>query len=181
MSNNIVIMDRDGVINKDSGDYIRSAAEWTPIEGSIEALVLLKEIGKRVFVATNQSGIGRGLFDESELEAIHKKMIKTVEKAGGQIEGVVHCPHQPSDLCECRKPRLGLLRQIEQLADQSVLGCPFVGDSLRDIEAAQAAGCEPVLVLTGNGLKTKPLVRGEVEVFNNLSEFAKHLVTTHLN
>ena len=117
----------------------------------------------------------------SDDEIIAKAVDKAVEKAGGQIEGVVHCPHQPSDLCECRKPRLGLLRQIEQLADQSVLGCPFVGDSLRDIEAAQAAGCEPVLVLTGNGLKTKPLVRGEVEVFNNLSEFAKHLVTTHLN
>ena len=175
MTRNIVILDRDGVINEDSGGYVRTPEEWVPIEGSIEAIALLKQKDLRVFVATNQSGIARGLFEKRQLDAIHKKMKNAVERAGGVIEGIVYCPHDDSDYCDCRKPRAGLLRQVEVLAGESVKGCPFVGDSLRDIQAAQSGGCKPVLVLTGNGLKTSAAVTSEVLVYKNLSQFAQNL------
>ena len=175
MKNKIVILDRDGVINQDSGGHVRTPEEWVPIEGSIEAIALLKQKDIRVFVATNQSGIARGLFEKRQLDAIHKKMKNAVERAGGVIEGIVYCPHDDSDYCDCRKPRAGLLRQVEVLAGESVKGCPFVGDSLRDIQAAQSGGCKPVLVLTGNGLKTSAAVTSEVLVYKNLSQFAQNL------
>ena len=175
MTRNIVILDRDGVINEDSGGYVRTPEEWVPIEGSIEAIALLKQKDLRVFVATNQSGIARGLFEKRQLDAIHKKMKNAVERAGGVIEGIVYCPHDESDCCDCRKPRAGLLKQVEVLAGESVKGCPFVGDSLRDIQAAQSGGCEPVLVLTGNGLKTRAALTSEVLVYKNLSQFAQNL------
>ena len=175
MTRNIIILDRDGVINEDSGGYVRTPEEWVPIEGSIEAIALLKQKDLRVFVATNQSGIARGLFEKRQLDAIHKKMKNAVERAGGVIEGIVYCPHDDSDYCDCRKPRAGLWKQVEVLAGESVKGCPFVGDSLRDIQAAQSGGCEPVLVLTGNGLKTRAALTSEVLVYKNLSQFAQNL------
>ena len=175
MRKKIVILDRDGVINVDSKDYVRNPEDWIPIEGSLEAIATLGQKGYSVFVATNQSGIARGLLDRKKLEAIHAKMKSSVKSAGGKIEGVVYCPHGASDRCDCRKPRAGLLKQIESLAGESVKGCPFIGDSLRDIEAAQAGGCKPILVLTGNGLKTKTALRSEVVTYNDLSHFALSL------
>jgi D-glycero-D-manno-heptose 1,7-bisphosphate phosphatase len=176
---NIVILDRDGVINHESSDYIKSPDEWTPIPGSLDAIALLHQHKYRVFVATNQSGIARGLYSEATLTAIHQKMQQRVVDAGGRIDGIVYCQHHPNENCSCRKPKPGLLRQVERLSGESIAGCPFVGDSLRDIEAAQAGGCEPVLVLTGNGKQTKRQISSSVLTFADLSKFADYAVTTH--
>ena len=179
MTQNIIILDRDGVINHESPDYIKSPDEWTPIPGSLDAIALLHQHKYRVFVATNQSGVARGLYSESTLNAIHQKMQQLVVNAGGRIDGIVYCQHHPNENCSCRKPKPGLLRQIETLSGESIAGCPFVGDSLRDIQAAQACGCQPVLVLTGNGKKTERQTPSSVLTFADLRKFADYTVTTH--
>lgn len=148
----IVILDRDGVINLDSPDYIKTAAEWIPIPGSIEAIARVSRAGYHVVIATNQSGLGRGLFDEDDLAQIHHKLRYMVEEAGGAIEGIYYCPHLPSDGCTCRKPATGLLSQIEQEMNSKLSDCWFIGDSEKDVEAARAYGCLPALVKTGNGI-----------------------------
>ena len=146
----LIILDRDGVINFDSAAYIKSPAEWKPIPGSPEAIARLNQAGYRVVVATNQSGVGRSLFDMDTLNAIHEKMHKTVAAAGGRIDAVFYCPHAPDEGCHCRKPEPGLLEQIAQRYGLSSLaGVPYIGDSLRDMQAAAAAGCAPHLVCTG--------------------------------
>ena len=151
----LVILDRDGVINHDSTSYIKSPAEWKPIPGSLEAIALLNQAGYRVLVATNQSGIGRGLFDMATLNAIHDKMHRALGLAGGRIDGIFYCPHAQDAGCNCRKPKPGLLEEIGRRFGVSLEGVPFIGDSLRDIEAALAVGAQPVLVLTGKGKKTR--------------------------
>ena len=151
----LVILDRDGVINHDSASYIKSPAEWKPIPGSLEAIALLNQAGYRVLVATNQSGIGRGLFDMATLNAIHDKMHRALGLAGGRIDGIFYCPHAQDAGCNCRKPKPGLLEEIGRRFGVSLEGVPFIGDSLRDIEAALAVGAQPVLVLTGKGKKTR--------------------------
>jgi D-glycero-D-manno-heptose 1,7-bisphosphate phosphatase len=151
----LIILDRDGVINEDSDDYIKSAEEWVPIAGSIEAIAALSKAGYTIAVATNQSGISRHLFDEFDLAAMHQKMCNLVEEQGGEIAGVFFCPHGPDDGCECRKPGIGLLKQIESEFGTSVTDAPFVGDSDKDLLAARLAGCRPVLVLTGKGAATQ--------------------------
>jgi len=151
----LIILDRDGVINEDSDDYIKSWEEWIPIPGSIEAIAALSKAGYTIAVATNQSGISRRLFDEFDLAAMHQKMCELVEGQGGEIAGVFFCPHGPDDGCECRKPGIGLLKQIESEFGTSVTGAPFVGDSGKDLLAAKLAGCLPVLVLTGKGAATR--------------------------
>ncbi|MDX1491346.1 MAG: D-glycero-beta-D-manno-heptose 1,7-bisphosphate 7-phosphatase [Pseudohongiellaceae bacterium] len=150
----LVILDRDGVINQDSDDYIKSAEEWQPIPGSIEAIAALSNAGYTVAVATNQSGIARDYFDEFELSAMHQKMCSLVEEAGGEISGVFFCPHLPDEGCECRKPGIGLLKQMECEFGTSVEQAPFVGDSAKDLLAAKLAGCQPILVKTGKGERT---------------------------
>ena len=150
----IVILDRDGVINYDSAEYIKTADEWLPIPGSAEAIASLSNEGFDVYVVTNQSGIGRGLFDEVAYAAITKKMLTTIAAAGGRIKAVLHCPHSPEDQCECRKPKTGLFEQVAKISGQALNNIPSVGDSLRDLQAAHDAGCKPILVKTGNGLKT---------------------------
>lgn len=144
-----VILDRDGVINADSFDYIRSVEAWQPLPGSLEAIGLLGRAGVDVVVATNQSGIGRGLFTPDALDAIHAEMQRAIEAAGGRFGGVFVCPHHPDDACGCRKPKPGLLEQIAQARGQTLAGVPFVGDKLSDVECAQAAGAQPVLVRSG--------------------------------
>lgn len=175
----VVILDRDGVINNDSENYIKSAAEWIPIDGSIEAIAELSSAGYRVVVATNQSGLGRSLFDEFALAQIHHKLCSMVEEAGGIVDGIFYCPHVPEDLCECRKPGTGLLRQIEEEFECSLAGCYFIGDSYKDIQAAETFGCVPVLVRTGNGTQTEQIVKSQgpenVPVFENLAEAVKIL------
>lgn len=151
----LVILDRDGVINQDSPSYIKSPEEWKPIPGSIEAIALLNQAGYRVLVATNQSGVGRGLFDMATLNAIHDKMHRALGQAGGRVDGIFYCPHSQDAGCSCRKPRPGLLDEIARRFGVSLEGVPVIGDSLRDLQAAAAVGAQPVLVLTGKGKKTR--------------------------
>lgn len=150
----LVILDRDGVINFDSDTYIKSLAEWQPIPGSIEAIAQLSQAGMTVVVATNQSGISRGLFDLDDLEAMHKQLNQLVEEAGGKIAGIFYCPHLPEDNCNCRKPKTGLLDAIAEELQCDVTGAVFVGDSLKDLQTALAKNCVPILVKTGKGETT---------------------------
>jgi D-glycero-D-manno-heptose 1,7-bisphosphate phosphatase len=151
----LVILDRDGVINLDSDAYIKRPEEWKPIPGSLEAIARLTQAGYHVVVATNQSGVGRGLFEMSTLNAIHDKMHRAVSQAGGRIDAVFYCPHAQEANCDCRKPRTGLLEEIGRRFGTSLAGVPSIGDSLRDLQAAATAGALPVLVLTGKGAKTQ--------------------------
>ena len=151
----LVILDRDGVINQDSPAYIKSPEEWKPIPGSLEAIALLSQAGYRVLVATNQSGVGRGLFEMATLNAIHDKMHRALGLAGGRIDGIFYCPHAQDAGCNCRKPKPGLLEEIAHRFGVDLHGVPFIGDSLRDLQAAAAVGAQPILVLTGKGKKTR--------------------------
>lgn len=150
----LIVLDRDGVINHDSAAYIKSPDEWRPIEGSLEAIARLCKAGYRVVVATNQAGVGRGLFDMATLAAIHTRMTQAVNAAGGHLDAIFFCPHAPTQNCECRKPRPGMLHDIVRRFDADPAQVIVVGDSLRDLQAASAASCRPVLVLTGNGQST---------------------------
>lgn len=172
MAARLVILDRDGVINHDSDAFIKTADEWCPIEGSIEAIARLSQAGYTVAVASNQSGVGRGLLDLETLEDIHNRMRELVQNAGGSIDHIVFCPHLPEDACECRKPLPGLLMQIANHYGISISGVPVIGDSLRDLQAAVAVDAKPILVRTGNGLDSE----GELgrapfaaEVFDDLA------------
>ena len=173
VNNRIVILDRDGVINQDSTHYIKHPDEWQPIPGSLNAIALLHQNGYRIYIATNQAGIARGELTESRLKAIHEKMSSQVMQAGGKLSGIVYCPHHPDDHCKCRKPAPGMLHEIAAESGVDITGTPYVGDSLKDIRAAEAAGCKPVLVLTGNGLETRKLRHNLEHVFENLLAFAK--------
>jgi D-glycero-D-manno-heptose 1,7-bisphosphate phosphatase len=150
----LIILDRDGVINYDSATFIKTPDEWKPIPGSLEAIARLTQMGYRVVVATNQSGIGRGLLDMATLNAINDKMWKAVNQAGGRVDAMFFCPHTTTDKCDCRKPATGMFKEIAQRFGLELNGVPAVGDSLRDLQAASAAGALPVLVLTGKGKKT---------------------------
>jgi D-glycero-D-manno-heptose 1,7-bisphosphate phosphatase len=147
----LVILDRDGVINEDSDAYIKSPAEWVPIAGSLEAIARLNHAGFRVVVATNQSGIARGLFDMGTLDAIHQRLHGELARVGGQLDGIYFCPHGPDDRCTCRKPEPGLFEEIALRTGTALEGVPAVGDSLRDLAAARAVGALPFLVRTGKG------------------------------
>jgi len=151
----LVILDRDGVINFDSDEYIKSPGEWTPIPGSLEAIARLTQAGFRVVVATNQSGLGRGLFDMAALNAMHNKMHKAVGQMGGRIDAVFFCPHAQDAACTCRKARPGMLLEIGERFNVALAGVPAIGDSLRDLQAASSAGARPMLVLTGKGEQTR--------------------------
>ena len=151
----LVILDRDGVINFDSAQFIKNPAEWKPIPGSLEAIAKLNQSGYRVVVATNQSGIGRGLFDMATLNAIHAKMHKLVGQAGGRIEAVFFCPHAADSRCACRKPKPGMFKRIAETLNADLKGVPAIGDSLRDLQASAVYGCKTILVLTGKGEKVK--------------------------
>jgi D-glycero-D-manno-heptose 1,7-bisphosphate phosphatase len=151
----LVVLDRDGTINHDSDQYIKSPAEWKPIPGSLEAIARLTQADWRVVVATNQSGIARGLFDMATLNAIHAEMHRAVAQAGGRIEAIFFCPHAADSNCECRKPKPGMLREIAARLNVGTAGVPVIGDALRDLEAAAAVGAKPCLVLTGKGAKTR--------------------------
>lgn len=155
----LLILDRDGVINEDSDDYIRSLADWQPVAGSIEAIADLSRAGYRIAIATNQSGLGRGYFKLDALEAIHAQLCQQVEDAGGEIAGIFYCPHLPDAGCACRKPGTGLLQAIEAELGESPRGCHFIGDSLKDLQAARSYGCLPVLVETGKGQHTAAKLR----------------------
>lgn len=177
----LVILDRDGVINLDSDDYIKSPEEWIPIEESIEAIAALSKAGYRIAVATNQSGIARGLFDAFTLARIHQKLCSEVESAGGMVDGIFFCPHGPNDGCDCRKPEPGLLRAIADEFNVDLQGVPLVGDSLKDIQVARKMGCKPFLVRTGKGLQTLAAAENsdleDVEVVDNLKNAVTKILT----
>lgn len=151
----LVILDRDGVINQDSDQFIKTPEEWKPIAGSLEAIAKLNHAGFRVVVASNQSGIGRGLFDMGALNAINDKMYRALGQVGGRIDALFYCPHAAESNCACRKPKPGMLLDIAQRFNVDLAGVPAVGDSLRDLQAAAAVDARPILVLTGKGTKTQ--------------------------
>lgn len=155
----LLVLDRDGVINHDSDQYIRCLDDWQPIAGSIEAIARASKAGYTVAVATNQSGLSRGYFDLDTLEDIHQQLCQRVEAEGGAIAGIFYCPHLPHDGCRCRKPGTGLLEAMEAELGQTLPGAWFVGDSLKDLQAARAYGCQPVLVTTGKGAGTQAQLR----------------------
>jgi len=150
----LAIIDRDGVINHDSDAYIKSPDEWVPIDGSLDAIARLSRAGWKVVIASNQSGLARGLFTIESLNAIHAKLRHELAQAGGAVDAIFVCPHGPDDGCECRKPRPGMFLDIARRYDISLQDVPAVGDSWRDLQAASTAGCTPWLVMTGNGQKT---------------------------
>lgn len=151
----LVVLDRDGVVNLDSDQFIKTPDEWIPIDGSLEAIASLNQAGYRVVIASNQSGIGRGLFEMSALNAMHEKMHKALANLGGRVDAVFFCPHTAADGCDCRKPKAGMLEQLAERFGVELKGVPLVGDSLRDLEAGLAVGCAPHLVLTGKGRRTE--------------------------
>lgn len=179
MTRQLVILDRDGVLNQESSAFVKSTDEWQPLPGSMEALGLLSASGYTIAVATNQSGIARGLFDRKALQAMHRKLRRLAAKQGGRVDRIVYCPHGPDDACDCRKPRPGLLLRLARHYGVSLRGVPVVGDSLRDLDAAEAAAAKPVLLLTGNGIQTSAKLAKlgrTVETHEDLLAFARSLV-----
>lgn len=171
----LVILDRDGVINRESDEFVKTPDEWIPLAGSIEAIASLSQAGFTVAVASNQSGLARGLFDRNALRAMHRKLRRLVSSAAGHIDRIVVCPHGPDDGCDCRKPSPGLLYRLGRHYQTALAGVPVIGDSLRDLEAAARAGARPILVRTGNGRKTERALAGPLaatEVFDDLAAAA---------
>ena len=167
-----IVLDRDGVINQDSSSYIKNAEEWIPISGSISAIARLHQANFRVIIASNQSGLARGYFDEAALTRMHDKMNSLIEESGGVISAIFYCPHSPDADCSCRKPKTGLLERAEVEFNISLAGDYFVGDSLRDLQAATSFNMKPILVRTGNGRKTEVAlskeIRDQTRIFNDL-------------
>lgn len=174
----LVILDRDGVINQDSDNYIKSPQEYIPLPGSLDAIARLNQAGFLVAVATNQSGLGRGLYDQQTLDSIHGKLQRLLAEAGGHVDGIFYCPHTPEDQCDCRKPAPGLLQQISEHFGIPLTGVPFIGDALRDVQAARAVGASPILVRTGKGMRTLEAGEGleELPVYDDLSAAVDALI-----
>ena len=184
MSKPLIILDRDGVINHDSDNFIKSALEWKAINGSLNAISKLKKIGWKVVVATNQAGIGRNLFSLADLHAIHSKMFNSLSQFGVTLDGIFFCPHAPSFNCNCRKPSPGMLIEISQRFEIDIKSIIMVGDSHRDLFAAHNAGAKPYLVKTGNGKKTlsdhemgKKIIPKDTKVFNSLSNLVDNIIS----
>ncbi|MCC6610282.1 MAG: D-glycero-beta-D-manno-heptose 1,7-bisphosphate 7-phosphatase [Burkholderiales bacterium] len=174
----LIILDRDGVINHDSAQFVKTPDEWRPIPGALEAIARLTQAGYRVVIATNQSGIGRGLFDMAALNAINNKMVKAVTQAGGRIEAIFYCPDTAESSSRFRKPAPGMLVEIGERFNTSLENVPAVGDSLRDLQAADAVGAEPILVLSGKGAATRQAggLPQRTRVFDDLAAVAQELV-----
>ncbi|MBI1398339.1 MAG: D-glycero-beta-D-manno-heptose 1,7-bisphosphate 7-phosphatase [Betaproteobacteria bacterium] len=174
----IAILDRDGVINHDSDQFIKSPEEFRLIDGSAEAIAQLNHAGYLVVVATNQSGLGRRLFDMATLNAIHEKMMRLVGQVGGRIDAVFYCPCAADANCECRKPKPGMFREIAERYGMDLAGMPSVGDSLRDLQASVEAGCQPILVLTGKGRKTQAAgsLPAGTRIYEDLAEATRAIV-----
>lgn len=180
MASKVVVLDRDGVINEDRANYVTSLEEFSFIPGSLEAMVTLSQNGWRIFIMTNQAGIGKGVVSMANLTAIHQHIYTSVQQKGGQVEAILFCPHTDADACECRKPKPGMLLQLQnRLGLASLQGVILVGDSLRDLQAAQAAGCQMHLVRTGHGEETllQEGVPVATMVHRDLAAFAAHLLS----
>ena len=182
----LIILDRDGVINEDSDNYIRSVDEWIPVPGSIKAIAELSKAGYTITVATNQSGLARGYFQESELTAMHNKMNMLVKAEGGNIETILFCPHGPDDDCECRKPKAGMMLQLLSEHNANASETWVIGDSLRDLQAGLNSGCKAALVKTGKGERTLKAIEEKephlksIPLFENLKEFSEQLLSESL-
>lgn len=175
----IIILDRDGVINQDSDNFIKTVDEFIPLPGSIEAIAMLKHAGYKVFIATNQSGIFRGLYDVDTLQAMHKKLADLLKRYNSEVDGIEFCPHGPDDNCNCRKPKAGMYLTIAKQAGLSDLSkILVVGDSLRDLQAAQTINAKPHLVRTGKGERTIKKGNGleGIPVYNDLADFVNQLL-----
>ena len=174
----LVILDRDGVINQDSANFIKNPNEWIAIPSSLEAIALLNQSGFRVAVATNQSGIARGLFDMATLNAINDKMHRALAQLGGRIDAMFYCPHAADDHCTCRKPKTGMIEDISRRFSVDLSEVYAVGDSLRDLQAFSDAGCKPILVRSGKGEET--LAAGNLPpntlIFADLNEAVQHII-----
>lgn len=169
-----IILDRDGVINQDSDEFIKSPEEFIPIEGSLEAIAKLKHAGYQVFVATNQSGIARGLYDVDTLHRMHDKLNRLLQNEGAHLDGILYCPHGPEDICHCRKPKPGMYIDVANRFNIDLTETIVVGDSLRDLQAAMEVNAIPVLVKTGKGERTLQNHSDEIQgisVYDNLSDF----------
>lgn len=180
----LAILDRDGTINVESDDFVKSPEEWVPLPGALEAIARLNHAGWHVVIASNQSGLGRGLFDVGALNAMHAKMHKLLSAQGGRVDAVFYCPHAPDEGCRCRKPLPGLFEQIGDRYGIELRGVPCVGDTRRDLEAGAAVGCEPHLVLTGKGAMYRgqplpPTFPSGTQVHEDLAAFADHLIARH--
>jgi len=177
----VVILDRDGVINFDSEEFIKSPQEWSAIPGSLQAIAKLNKAGIKVVVATNQSGVAREYFDLATLSAIHKKMEQELSEYGGKIDKIFVCPHGPDDDCICRKPKIGMLLDIEKYYAINLTTVFLVGDALRDIQAATAAGCKPILVRTGKGEKTLADLNNAIDipVFSDLAVASNFIIKSY--
>jgi D-glycero-D-manno-heptose 1,7-bisphosphate phosphatase len=175
----LVILDRDGVINEDSDNFIKNPNEWIPIPGSLEAIALLNQHGFKIAVATNQSGVSRGLFDMATLNSIHDKMHRELALVGGRIDAVFYCPHSADDHCDCRKPKPGMIKEIGKRFSLELNEVFAIGDALRDIQAFAEAGCKTILVRTGKGHETvnAPNLPEHTLVFTDLSEVAQYIIS----
>jgi D-glycero-D-manno-heptose 1,7-bisphosphate phosphatase len=173
----LVILDRDGVINEDSDAYIKSPEEWRPLPGSLEAIARLTRAHYHIVIVTNQSGIARGLFDLDALQQIHARMHREVARHGGRIDAIYYCPHGPDDECHCRKPKAGMLRDLAKRLKVDLADVPAIGDSLRDLQAAQAVNARPILVRTGKGRQTE-IEAGPTgcEIYDDLAEAVEQLL-----
>lgn len=177
----LCILDRDGTINEDSAEFVKTPSEWQPLPGALEAIAKLNHAGWHVVVASNQSGLGRGLFDVASLNAMHAKMHTMLAAVGGRIDAVFYCPHAPEDACNCRKPAPGLFEQIAERYGLDLSGMPTAGDSVRDLVAGAAVGCKTHLVLTGKAeiYRHRALpedLPANTQVHQTLMDFANHLV-----
>ena len=177
--NKLIILDRDGTINADRDDYVKSPEEWQPLPRSLEAIARMNHAGWRVVIASNQSGLGRGLFTMEDLNDMHSKLHHLVEEAGGSIAAITYCPHIPDDNCSCRKPKFGMIEDIcERFSYDDIENLVMIGDSLRDLQAIASFGGIPILVKTGNGKKT--LAREELPfgtiVFDNLMAASEYVI-----
>jgi len=183
----LVILDRDGVLNQDSANFIKNPNEWIPIPGSLEAVALLNQSGFRIVVATNQSGISRGLFDMATLNSIHDKMHRELAQVGGRMDAVFYCPHAADDHCDCRKPKTGMIEDIGKRFSVELNEVPAVGDSLRDLQAFADAGCQPILVRTGKGEETLAAAEKSADkalpastwICADLNEAAQRIITQY--
>jgi D-glycero-D-manno-heptose 1,7-bisphosphate phosphatase len=182
----LVILGRDGILNEYRDDHVKAAEEWRPIRGALEAVSRLNHAGWHAVVATNQAGIGRGLIDMASINAVHAHMIKLAQAVGGRIDAVFFCPHVPEDHCDCRKPLPGMMRDIGSRYGIDLRQVPMVCDTLRDLQAAQAAGCEPHLVLSGRAAHLdEPQLQQMLnsvpatQVHRDLGAFAEHLLKRH--